>query len=162
MDGIRQLTVEEISKVLKKKIDSTDVALVLRVLRDLGGSRKRSMPRERISIHGETKDESRPRFNVLNHMLVPHHELVPSEDEEAVLDPWGLLMEQPDGSHRLAKELLPMILIKDPVVQAIKEVAENEDATLPAGWMTNRVLRVVRKSPQAGQTVAYRLIVEGG
>jgi DNA-directed RNA polymerase subunit H (RpoH/RPB5) len=53
----------------------------------------------------------------------------------------------------------------------IKEIAEKEDMAksledeghtpLPAGWLADRVLRVIRKSPSAGTSVAYRLIVEG-
>ena len=83
-------------------------------------------------------------------------------------------MLQPDeetGKDRLAKELLPKILITDPVVQVIKEVAEAEDHArlaadpdhkpLAAGWIADRVLKVVRQSPSAGRSVAYRLIVEG-
>ena len=83
-------------------------------------------------------------------------------------------MIQPDpetGEDRLAKELLPKILITDPVVQVIKEVAESEDNAhlqanpdhkpLAAGWIADRVLKVIRRSPSAGQSIAYRLIVEG-
>ena len=32
---------------------------------------------------------------------------------------------------------------------------------LPAGWLADRVLKVTRKSPSAGVSIAYRLIVEG-
>jgi DNA-directed RNA polymerase subunit H (RpoH/RPB5) len=84
------------------------------------------------------------------------------EDEEAItLSPWKL--EVPDISGegtRLAKELLPKILITDPAVQVLKEMAEIEDAELPAGWLTNRVVRVQRYSRSSGTTTAYRLIVE--
>ena len=87
--------------------------------------------------------------------------------------PHGGLLETDSetGEPRLAKELLPKILITDPVVQAIKETCEKADiaelaanpehSPLPAGWIADRVLKVIRKSPTAGVTVAYRLIVEG-
>ncbi|RZD38047.1 MAG: hypothetical protein CXT71_07240 [Methanobacteriota archaeon] len=112
------------------------------------------------------------KFNVLNHILVPHQELVPVEDEESVLSPWGILTTDDEtGEPRLAKELLPKILITDPVIQVIKETVEkqanagaegDEDhVPLPAGWLADRVLKVVRRSPSAGVAVAYRLIVEG-
>ena len=65
-----------------------------------------------------------------------------------------------DGNERLAKELLPKILITDPAVQAIKEATELETDDLPAGWLANRILKIVRHSPSAGSSVAYRLIVE--
>ena len=96
--------------------------------------------------------------------------LVEIDDEEEVLSPWGLMQEEHDGTMRLAKELLPKVLITDPVIQVIKEKvealdaansAENPDHTpLPAGWLADRVLKIIRPSPSAGFTVAYRLIVE--
>ena len=92
--------------------------------------------------------------------------------ESEALAPWEMV--QPDeetGEPRLAKEWLPKILISDPVVQVIKEMAEAQDNArleanpehkpLAAGWIADRVLKVIRKSPSAGRTVAYRLIVEG-
>jgi DNA-directed RNA polymerase subunit H (RpoH/RPB5) len=75
------------------------------------------------------------------------------------------------GEPRIAKELLPKFLISDPIVQVIKEVEEARDNArlaadaehkpLAAGWIADRVLKVVRQSPSAGRSVAYRLIVEG-
>ena len=41
-------------------------------------------------------------------------------------------------------------------------LAANPDhKPLAAGWIADRVLKVVRQSPSAGRTIAYRLIVEG-
>ncbi len=88
------------------------------------------------------------------------------------LAPWKMVQPDPEtGEDRLAKELLPKVLITDPVVQVIKELAEAADSAahmadpdhtpLAAGWIADRVLKVVRQSPSAGQTIAYRLIVEG-
>ena len=100
------------------------------------------------------------RFNVLNHFLVPHHELVPIESEAEVLEPWGLTTDDAFGTGRLAKELLPKILITDPTIQVIKEMEESENDELPAGWLANRVVKVERYSRSAGKSVAFRLIVE--
>ena len=65
----------------------------------------------------------------------------------------------------------PKVLISDPVVQAIKETAEKADMAdlaadadhtpLPAGWIADRIIKVIRRSPSAGKSIAYRLIVEG-
>jgi DNA-directed RNA polymerase subunit H (RpoH/RPB5) len=128
------------------------------------------------------RPEITSRFNALNHELVPHQELVGpanvSADEQLAIEteelaPWRMIQPDPEtGEDRLAKELLPKILITDPVVQVIKELAEAEDSAkytanpeshtpLAAGWIADRVLKVVRKSPSAGSTIAYRLIVEG-
>ena len=164
MDTIKRMTVDQVAKKLELETGDTDLENVMAVIREQMASRKRSRT-GRITISRKALlDADIPtgddRFNVLNHILVPHHELVPIEEEQQALAPWGLLHDQPDGSTRLARELLPKILITDPAVQAIKEAEETEDDELPAGWLTNRVIRVVRHSRSAGSSTAYRLIVE--
>ena len=164
MDAIKRMTVDQVSKKLELETGDTDLENVMAVIREQMASRKRSRT-GRITISRKALlDADIPtgddRFNVLNHILVPHHELVPIEEEQQALAPWGLLHDQPDGSTRLARELLPKILITDPAVQAIKEAVETEDDELPAGWLTNRIVRVVRHSRSAGSSTAYRLIVE--
>jgi len=151
-----------------------------------GSRRRKNKQSKKITIRAKALDEiDKPeitrRFNAMNHELVPHQELVgPAnvtpeelfEIEMAELAPWQLLeADEETGEPRLAKELLPKILISDPVVQVIKEVAEAQDTDahannedykpLAAGWIADRVLKVIRTSPSAGQSVAYRLIVEG-
>ena len=164
MDAIKRMTVDQVAKKLELETGDTDLENVMAVIREQMASRKRSRT-GRVTISRKALlDADIPkgidRFNVLNHILVPHHELVPLEEEEQTLAPWGLLQNQPDGSIRLARELLPKILITDPAVQAIKEAVETEDDELPAGWLTNRIIRVVRHSRSAGSSTAYRLIVE--
>ena len=61
--------------------------------------------------------------------------------------------------------------MSDPGVQSLKEAAELIDNAalaanpdhrpLAAGWIADRVLKVIRHSKSAGSAVAYRLIVEG-
>ena len=164
MDAIKRMTVDQVAKKLELETGDADLEKVMAVIREQMASRKRSRS-GRITISRKalldmdipTGDD---RFNVLNHILVPHHELLPVEEEEQALAPWRLLEEQADGGTRLAKELLPKILITDPAVQAIKEAVEIEDAELPAGWLANRIVRIVRHSRSAGSSTAYRLIVE--
>lgn len=164
MDAIKRMTVDQVAKKLELETGDADLENVMAVIREQMASRKRSRS-GRITISRKalldmdipTGDD---RFNVLNHILVPHHELLPVEEEEQALAPWCLLEEQADGGTRLAKELLPKILITDPAVQAIKEAVEIEDAELPAGWLANRIVRIVRHSRSAGSSTAYRLIVE--
>ena len=164
MDAIKRMTVDQVAKKLELETGDADLENVMAVIREQMASRKRSRS-GRITISRKalldmdipTGDD---RFNVLNHILVPHHELLPVEEEEEALAPWRLLKEQSDGGTRLAKELLPKILITDPAVQAIKEAVEIEDAELPAGWLANRIVRIVRHSRSAGSSTAYRLIVE--
>ena len=164
MDAIKRMTVDQVAKKLELETGDADLENVMAVIREQMASRKRSRS-GRITISRKalldmdipTGDD---RFNVLNHILVPHHELLPVEEEEQALAPWRLLEEQSDGGTRLAKELLPKILITDPAVQAIKEAVEIEDDELPAGWLANRIVRIVRHSRSAGSSTAYRLIVE--
>ena len=60
----------------------------------------------------------------------------------------------------MSQPIHTLTLITDPTVQALKEMAELDDDELPAGWLTNRVVRVERHSLTSGTTTAYRLIVE--
>ena len=164
MDAIKRMTVDQVAKKLELETGDTDLDNVMAVIREQMASRKRTRT-GRITISRKAMlDADIPqgddRFNVLNHILVPHHELIPLEEEEATLAPWGLSQKNADGTTRLAKELLPKILITDPAVQAIKEAIEHDDDELPAGWLANRVVRVVRYSRSAGSSTAYRLIVE--
>ncbi|MBL80801.1 MAG: hypothetical protein CMB40_02955 [Euryarchaeota archaeon] len=164
MDAIKRMTVEQVAKKLELDMESQDLENVMAVIREQINSRKRTRTGRITLSRKAILDSDIPtgddRFNVLNHILVPHHELVSVEDEESSLAPWDMMMNNADGSKRLAKELLPKILITDPAIQAIKESVEIENDDLPAGWLTNRIVRIVRYSRSAGSSTAFRLIVE--
>ena len=164
MDAIKRMTVEQVAKKLELEMESQDLENVMAVIREQINSRKRTRTGRITLSRKAILDSDIPtgddRFNVLNHILVPHHELVPVEEEESSLAPWDIMVNNADGSKRLAKELLPKILITDPAIQAIKESVETDDDELPAGWLTNRVVRIVRYSRSAGSSTAFRLIVE--
>jgi DNA-directed RNA polymerase subunit H (RpoH/RPB5) len=176
MNDIKALTSDEIAVALGVSKEDDAFQLTMDVLGEIGARRKKRRSKK-ITIRSSAIDDddmplSNIKFNVLNHEIVPHQELVAIEDEESILAPWGLLeTDEETGEPRLAKELLPKILITDPVIQVIKEAVEKEDMAkaaedpdhipLPAGWLADRVLKVVRKSPSAGVSGAYRLIVEG-
>ena len=164
MDAIKRMTVEQVAKKLELDMESQDLENVMAVIREQINSRKRTRTGRITLSRKAILDSDIPigedRFNVLNHILVPHHELLPVEDEEPSLAPWDMMVNNADGTKRLAKELLPKILITDPAIQAIKESVELENDDLPAGWLTNRVVRIVRYSRSAGSSTAFRLIVE--
>ena len=166
--------------------DAEEFISTMQIIAEQGSRRRAAKKSTKITIRAKAIDDfDRPeitsRFNALNHVLVPHQELVgeanisPSDQlaiEMEALAPWRMVQPDPEtGEDRLAKELLPKVLITDPVVQVIKELAEAADSAahmadpdhtpLAAGWIADRVLKVVRQSPSAGQTIAYRLIVEG-
>ncbi|MBI88220.1 MAG: hypothetical protein CMB67_04245 [Euryarchaeota archaeon] len=164
LDTIKRMSREQVAKKVGVEDGSSELEHIMGVISEHVGSRKRSKS-NRITISRKALlDEDIPtgdyRFNVLNHVLVPHHELVPIDSEAEELEPWGLTTDDAFGTGRLAKELLPKILITDPAIQSIKETEESENDELPAGWLTNRIVKVVRYSRSAGSSVAYRLIVE--
>jgi DNA-directed RNA polymerase subunit H (RpoH/RPB5) len=186
MADIKKMSPDEVAAELNVSKDSQVHQDVMRIIADQGSRRRAAKKSRKLTIRARAIDEyDRPelsiRFNPLNHVMVPHQELVGaaniSEDEQyhveaEELAPWQLeVMDEETGVTRLAKELLPKVLITDPAVQVIKEAAEAEDMAmlaadpdhrpLAAGWIADRVLKVVRRSPTAGTAVAYRLIVEG-
>ena len=165
MDTIKKMSVEDVATKLGLKTSDSELESVMSVIRQLSASKRRSSGK-RVDILRQGSDDvdaplGETRFNVLNHELSPHHELVPEDEEDESLAPWDLLVSDGNDGTRLRRELLPKILITDPAVQVIKEVHESEDEELRAGWLNNRIIRVIRRSPSAGTHVAYRLVVEG-
>ncbi|MEM1618230.1 MAG: DNA-directed RNA polymerase subunit H [Desulfurococcaceae archaeon] len=75
------------------------------------------------------------QVNILEHELVPKHEIVPPEEAKRILDELGIKPWQ-----------LPWISTEDPVVKAI-------------GAKPGDIIRIVRKSPTAGVSIAYRYVV---
>ncbi len=186
MTDIKNMTHDDVASTLGISKDAEEFINTMNIIAEQGSRRRAAKKSTKITIRAKAIDDlDRPeitsRFNALNHELVPHQELVGEANispdaqlavEMEALAPWQMMQLDPEtGEERLAKELLPKILITDPVVQVIKETEEAKDAAasladpdykpLAAGWIADRVLKVVRQSPSAGRTVAYRLIVEG-
>ena len=186
MTDIKSLSHDEIASTLGISKDSESFTNVMAVIAEQGSRRRAQKKSKKITIRSRAIDDfDRPeinlRFNALNHILVPHQELVGDaniseeeqfEVEKEELAPWKMIeIDEETNEPRIAKELLTKILITDPVVQVLKERAETADNAklaadpehkpLAAGWIADRVIKVVRNSPSAGKTIAYRLIVEG-
>ena len=131
MAAIKQMSSDDIAKACGLSRDDEELQTVLNVLQEVGSNRRRNKSRK-ITISMKEIDlidmpEHEIKFNPLNHVLVPHHELVPIEMEMEELSPWDLIRVDFDGTERLAKELLPKILITDPAIQALKEAEEREE-----------------------------------
>ena len=164
MTDIKAMSSDEIASTLGESKDSEQFVNTMAIIAEQGSRRRAAKKSKKITIRSKAiADFDRPeitlRFNALNHELVPHQELVGapniSEEEQYEIEskelaPWQMV--QPDeetGEDRLAKELLPKILITDPVVQVIKETSEAEDnarlaadpdhTPLAAGWIADRV-----------------------
>jgi len=73
----------------------------------------------------------------LEHELVPKHILLSKEEASRILRRMGI-----------SKRQLPWILASDPVARAI-------------GAKPGDVVMVIRRSPTAGVSVAFRLVVRG-
>ncbi len=76
------------------------------------------------------------RFNVLNHVNVPLHVILPEDEVKELLKRYNIVREQ-----------LPKIRNNDPACRVI-------DAK------PGQVVKVVRRSPTAGTAIAYRLVIE--
>lgn len=72
---------------------------------------------------------------ILEHELVPLHEVLSKEDADLVLEKYGITPDQ-----------LPKILDSDPVVKAINAKKGN-------------ILKITRKSPTAGESIYYRIVI---
>lgn len=76
------------------------------------------------------------RFNVLNHVNVPLHVILPEDEVKELLKRYNIVREQ-----------LPKIRNNDPACRVI-------DAK------PGQVVKITRRSPTAGTAVAYRLVIE--
>ncbi|MDG6225769.1 MAG: DNA-directed RNA polymerase subunit H [Candidatus Thermoplasmatota archaeon] len=77
-----------------------------------------------------------PKFNVMANHLVPRHSVMTHDEVEEMLSTYGI-----------DRTKLPKILINDPCARAI-------------GASPGDVIRIERKSPTAGTSLYYRIVVE--
>ncbi|MCC6033732.1 MAG: DNA-directed RNA polymerase subunit H [Desulfurococcaceae archaeon] len=77
------------------------------------------------------------KFKILEHELVPEHEVLKPEEAIEVLRSLGVRPEQ-----------LPYIRASDPVARAI-------------GAKPGDIVKITRKSPTAGKIVVYRFVIAG-
>ena len=75
-------------------------------------------------------------FNVINHELVPVHEVLSDDEVKDLFSRYNINPEQ-----------LPKILASDPAALAVAAKA-------------NQVIRIKRKSKTAGESIAFRLVIE--
>lgn len=77
-------------------------------------------------------------FNILDHELVPKHEIISEKEKEEVIRRYGIT----------SLKQLPRIFTSDPVVRAL-------------GAKVGDIIKITRKSPTSGETVYYRVVVKG-
>ena len=74
-------------------------------------------------------------INILEHELVPKHEVLPPEEAYKILQKLGIEPWQ-----------LPWISVNDPAIRSI-------------GAKPGDIVKITRKSPTAGEFIAYRYVV---
>lgn len=75
------------------------------------------------------------KIRLQDHILVPKHEILSEEEKEELLRTLGIRPEQ-----------LPKIRVDDPIAKEI-------------GAKVGDIVRIIRESPTAGVSVAYRYVV---
>ena len=79
----------------------------------------------------------RNRSKPFTHRLVPKHVIVSSEEARLLLD-----------KFRIKPSQLPILFTSDPMAKQVK--AKPGD-----------IVKIIRKSPTAGESIAYRYVIEG-
>ena len=93
---------------------------------------KQSAKKKKIELLPKTF----PVFDIFEHQLVPKHEILTEEEKRKVLK-----------QYRVQPYQLPQIKASDPAVKVI-------------GAKPGDILRIIRKSPTAGEHIAYRYVIE--
>lgn len=81
--------------------------------------------------------KNKENFDVLKHVYVPKHEILPKKETDEILIRYNTKYAQ-----------LPYIFLNDP---AIREL----------GAKPGDIIKITRKSPTAGESIYYRYVVEG-
>lgn len=76
------------------------------------------------------------KFSLLDHELIPKHEILATDELQTVLD-----------FYKIDKEQLPKIKSTDPIVQEI-QASEGD------------VVKITRRSQTAGEALYYRLVIK--
>jgi DNA-directed RNA polymerase subunit H len=82
------------------------------------------------------KEMQKQEFEILNHELVPNHELISEEEKKQLFKKYSITPDQ-----------LPKILDTDPVCLSI-------------GAKPGQIIKITRKSTTAKEAIIYRLVVE--
>ena len=82
------------------------------------------------------KNPEKQQLDIMRHKLVPSHVIISEEEKKELLERLKIMPDQ-----------LPKILNTDP-------------ASISIGAKPGQIVKVIRKSPTAGEAVAYRLVVE--
>jgi len=110
---------------------------ILVVMKDLTPSGRKGLEVIQSHFRLEWFLENELQVNITEHILVPKHEVLTSEEKRALLT-----------RYKLKPSQLPRILWKDPVARYF-------------GLQNGQVVKITRPSETAGRYVSYRLCVGG-
>jgi DNA-directed RNA polymerase subunit H len=82
------------------------------------------------------KTAENQQLEITSHKLVPSHVIILENEKKELLEKFKIMPDQ-----------LPKILNTDP-------------ACISIGAKPGQIIKIIRKSPTAGEAVAYRLVVE--
>jgi len=88
-------------------------------------------------VFGMSEKGMKRKFSILEHELVPKHEILSIEEAVKLLKELGIRPEQ-----------LPWIRASDPVAREL-------------GAKPGDIIRIIRKSQTAGESIAYRFVISG-
>jgi len=77
------------------------------------------------------------KIDIEKHELVPKHIILNEQEKEELLKNYGISLRQ-----------LPRILVSDPVIKLLN-------------GKLGDVVKIIRKSPTAGETIYYRVVIKG-
>ena len=82
------------------------------------------------------KTAEKQQLDIMGHKLVPLHVIISDEEKKELF-----------GKYNITPDQLPKILDTDPV-------------SISIGAQPGQIVKIIRKSHTAAETVAYRLVVE--
>ncbi|MDI6798571.1 MAG: DNA-directed RNA polymerase subunit H [Candidatus Aenigmarchaeota archaeon] len=77
------------------------------------------------------------KINIERHELVPKHIILSEKERQELLEKYGITLKQ-----------LPKILVSDPIIQILN-------------GKVGDVVKIIRKSPTAGEITHYRVVIKG-
>ena len=117
---------------MKKMLEETEIDMPILIGWGFTYAARTEARRNRIEL---VSTSSLPSFDIFKHELVPKHEILTKEEVEELLK-----------KYRIKPYQIPRLKTSDPAAKMI-------------GAKPGDIIRIIRKSPTAGDSVAYRYVV---